>query len=107
MLRPDKVITTSVALSTKSSNNKQKASFAITDISNQDFRKFLKKFKNEPYIGYKIKQVHNEPTESYFFLIKRISKLLKGERHVRIRTNFIKYGANETIGHVNEAIKPK
>ena len=44
--------------------------FAITDITNQDFRKFIRKFNNATYIGYKSKQVHNEPTEDYFFLIK-------------------------------------
>ena len=30
---------------------------------------------------------------------------MKSERHVRIRTKFVKLGANETIGHVNEAIQ--
>ena len=65
-----KGLTTSLDISTKSSNNKQKARFAITDIANQDFRKLLKKFNNLPYIGYKSKQVHNEPSEAYLFLIK-------------------------------------
>ena len=88
MGRPGKGLTTSLALSTKSSNKKQKAGLAITGITNQDFRKLLNKFKYSPYIGYKIKQVHNEPTEYYLFLIKHITKLMKGERRVLIHTNF-------------------
>ena len=37
--------------------------FAITDITNQDFRKLLKKFNDSPYLGYKSKQVNDEPTK--------------------------------------------
>ena len=42
----DKGLTTSLSLMTKSPNKKQKAKFAITDITNQDLRKFLNKYKN-------------------------------------------------------------
>ena len=79
---PGNGMTTSMVLRTKRSNNKRKARFAITDITNQYFRKFLNKFRNSPYIGYKSKQVHNKPTEAYFFLIKNITKLMKSERGV-------------------------
>ena len=58
-----KALTTSLTLSTKSTNNKQKAMIAITEITIQDFSKLLNQFKNLPYLGYKKKQVHNEPTE--------------------------------------------
>ena len=74
---PGKGLTTFIDLSTKSPNKKQKARFSITDIPKQDFRKLLKKFENSPYLGYKSKQVHNEPTEFYFFLIKYIDKQIK------------------------------
>ena len=37
----------------------KKEKFAITDITNQDLRKFLNKFKDSPYLGYKQKQVQN------------------------------------------------
>ena len=74
---PGKGMTNFLALRTKISNKKQKAGFDITDISNQDFRKFLKRFNNSPYICYKSKQVHNEPIKSYLFLIKKITKLMK------------------------------
>ena len=77
MGRTGKGLTTSLALRPKRLNKKQKARFAITNITNQDFRKLLKKFKNSPYLGYKTKQFQNEPTESYFFLIKYITKLMK------------------------------
>ena len=59
------------------SNNKQKERISITDITKQDFRKFLKKFKKSPYLGYKSKKVHKKTTESYLFLIKHITKLTK------------------------------
>ena len=61
---PGKGLTTSLALRTKSSNKKKRARFSITSITNQDFRKLLTKFKNSPYLSYKSKQVHNEPTDA-------------------------------------------
>ena len=64
MGRSGKGVTTSLDLSTKSPNKKQKARVAITDIINQDFSKFLKEFNSSPYLVYKMKQVHNNPTES-------------------------------------------
>ena len=44
-------LTTCLDFSTKRSNKKQKAGFAINDINNQYFRKFLKKFNNSLYLG--------------------------------------------------------
>ena len=64
MVIPGKGLTDSLSISTKRPNKEQKAKFSITDITNQDFRDFLKKFGNSPYLGYKEKQVHNEPTEA-------------------------------------------
>ena len=49
----------SLYIRNKRSNKKKKARFAITDITKQDLRKFLKNFKNSPYLGYKSKQVRN------------------------------------------------
>ena len=43
---PGKGMTTYMYLRTKRTNKKQKARFSITDITNQDFRKLLNKFKN-------------------------------------------------------------
>ena len=51
MVIPGKELTASIALRTKNSNKKQKSSFNITDIINQEFRKFLNKFNNLPDIG--------------------------------------------------------
>ena len=56
---PGKSLTTSLSLSTKTPNKKQKASFSITEITNQDLGKFLKKFKRSPYLGYNSKHVDN------------------------------------------------
>ena len=75
-----KGINNSLDLSTKRSNKKQNAMFSITDINKQYFRKLLKKFDNSPSIGYKIKKVHNKPTEAYLLLIKQITKMIKCKR---------------------------
>ena len=72
------------------SKKKQKAKFANTDITNQDLRELLNKFENSPYLSYKHKQVHNEPTESSFFLIKLITKRIKINGHVQIHTKGVK-----------------
>ena len=64
MVRSGKEMTTYMTLSTKIPNMKQKARTAITAITNQYFRKLLKRFKNLSYRGYKKKLVYNEPTES-------------------------------------------
>ena len=58
--------------------------FDITDINNQDLSNFLRKSKNLPDIGYKKKQIRNEPTESYLFLIRNITKLIKIKKCVRL-----------------------
>ena len=42
---PGKGMTTSLSLGTKKTNKKQKARFSSNDITNQDFRNFLTKFK--------------------------------------------------------------
>ena len=64
MGRTGKVLTTYLYFRTKRPNKKQKERFSTTDINKQDFRKFLKKFENSTYLGYRNKQVHNETTES-------------------------------------------
>ena len=92
---PGKNLNTYMDLITNRSNNKQKASFVITDITNQDFSKFLKKFKNSPYLIYKNKQVHNEPTEFYLFLIKQISKLIKSDQHNGLYTKGVNLGVKK------------
>ena len=73
-------------------------------MTNQDFSKFIKKFNNSPYLGLKSKQVYNEPTKAYLFLIKYITKLMKIQRHIRIRTKNFKSIVNKTIRHAIETI---
>ena len=70
MLIPGNVLTSYM-------ETRKKAMFSMTYITTQDFGNLLKKFYNSPYSGYKSKQVHNEPTEDYLFLIKHISMLIK------------------------------
>ena len=72
-----KGLTNSLYIHTKRSNKKQNSRFSINDINNQDFRKFLKRFNSSPYLGLKIKQVHNIATEVYFFPVKYITKIMK------------------------------
>ena len=59
MGRTDKGLTTFLDIRNKSPNNKQKARFAIIDITKQYFRKLLNSFDNSPYLGYNIKHVPN------------------------------------------------
>ena len=51
MGRTHKWLTTSMNLRTKRLNKRQKEMFAITGITNQDFRELLKTFKNSSYLG--------------------------------------------------------
>ena len=97
-------MTISRTINTKSSNKKQKSRFEIVYITKHHFRKFLRKFSNSPHLGYKSKQVHNETNESYFFLIKHITKLIKSNRRVKICTKFVKSVVNKNIRHVNKKI---
>ena len=64
----------------------------------------IKKFNSSPFLGFKIKQVHNEPTEAYFFLIKQITKTIIIERSIWQRTKGVKLGVNKIIVHINEKI---
>ena len=64
MVRSGKEMITSVSLSTKRSNKKQKASFSITGITNQDFIKMLKNFNSLTFLSCKSKQVRDEPAEA-------------------------------------------
>ena len=71
---PGKGLTTYLYLRTKIPDKKEKARFFINDITNENFRKFLKGFINLPYLSYKSEQIRNEPNEAYFFLIGQVSK---------------------------------
>ena len=78
-----KVVTKYLALCTRRrSNNKQKASNAITEIVPQDFMKLLGEFKDLPYLGFIIKQSKSELTEDSFFLV---SHLIQYNNHVLLR----------------------
>ena len=111
MVISGKGMTASLVLRTKIPNKKQRVRISITDITNQDFRKFLKEFNNSTYLGLKNKQVHNEPTEAYFLLINHISKLVKSKNHVRLHTKGVKSDVdetkcvNKTIRHINKTIQ--
>ena len=94
---PGEGLTISISIRTKIPNRKQKARFAITEITNQGFRQFLKEFNNSPYLGYKIKQVYNEQTGAYFLLIKWTNKPIKIEMHIRLCNKGVKSGVNKKV----------
>ena len=57
------------------------------------------------------KQVHNDPTEAYFFLIKHVSEPIKIKNHIPLCTKRAKSNVdgakriNKTIEHINEKIQ--
>ena len=104
MVRLGKGMTTSINISTKRSSKKQTERFSITDITKQDFRQLLKKFGNSLCLGYKSKQVHNEPNEAYLLLIKHINKIIKSESNVRLSTKVFKSIVNEIIVNFNKTV---
>ena len=55
----------------------------------------LKKFNNSPCLGNKQKQVYNEPTEAYLFLIKHITKQIKSKMHIRLHIKGVKLGTKK------------
>ena len=59
MVISGKGVNTSLNISTKRPNKKQKLRTAVTDIANQYFIKLIKYFNNSPYLGYNKKQVYN------------------------------------------------
>ena len=64
MGRSCKGLTNYLDIRTKSPDKKQKEIFGIIDITIQYFSNLLKKISKSPYLGYRSKQVHNEPTKA-------------------------------------------
>ena len=85
------------------SNNKKKVRTANNDTFPQYFMRLLGQFKYIPYIGYRKRQVKNEPTEYYFFLVLKKTALLKNKKLVLLRNEIIKYGVVNKK-HANEVI---
>ena len=105
MGRSGKGMTVSLTLRTKiGPNKKQNLRTTIIEINTQYFRKLLKKFNNLPHIGYKNKQVQNEPTEAYFSPVKYIYKLLNSNKHFLIFTQRVKSEVSGTK-HSNKKIQ--
>ena len=91
MLITGKGVTTYLAIRIKILNKKQKSGFFINAITNQYLRDFLRRSNNSPYLGYKKKEVDNEPTEACFFQIRQFSKIIKNNRRVWLRTKGVKF----------------
>ena len=86
MVKPRKGLNTSMAISTKMPEKKQKTRTAITDITNEYFGRFFKEFNNSPYRGYYRKMVHSEQAEACFLLFNNISKPIKINKHIWLHT---------------------
>ena len=73
LVRSGEGLTTSLTIMTRSkSNNKEKSRTSNNDVVPQYFMKLLDEFKDLTHLGYRKKQVKNEPTEAYLFLVKII-----------------------------------
>ena len=84
-------LTASLFLRTRRrSKNKQKARNATTDDAFQKFVEILEEFKDVPCPGYSMKQEKKQPNESYYFLVKQVSKLLKINKQVLLHTQKFK-----------------
>ena len=66
----------------------------------------LEEFKDLLCIGYRKRQVKNEPTEVYFFLVRQTYHLHKNKKHSLLRNEIIKSGVVNNK-HVNIAIQYK
>ena len=85
--RSGRGLTTSLNIrSRRMSKNKQKARNTNICVAIQTFVEILEEFKDVYYTGYSRKKAKNQPTKSYYFLVKQISKLLKSNKQVLIRT---------------------
>ena len=66
---------TSLSIKTNVRSKKdKKARYAITNSSMKDIQNIIKEFERLPYEGYVHKRPKYEPTDSYFYLARQISK---------------------------------
>ena len=76
--RSGKGVTVSLTISTrKRSNNNKKVRTSTNDVALQKIGEILESFKDIPHPVYMRNQSKNQPTKSYSFIVKHISKVLK------------------------------
>ena len=54
----------------------KKARYTIINVSKKDFLKIIKEFEKLPYESYEKKRPKNEPTDSYFYLARQLTKCM-------------------------------
>ena len=68
---------TSLGLKTiRRSKKNKKARYAINNVSLKDISKIIKEFEKFPYEGYVQKRSRHEPTDTYFYLSRHLSKCM-------------------------------
>ena len=54
----------------------KKASYSIRNVSKKDLSKIIREFEKLPYESYDKKRPKHEPTDSYFYLARKIAKFM-------------------------------
>ena len=68
---------TSLGLKVKAKPHKyKKAMYIIGNFSKKDLSKIIREFETLPYESYEKKRPRHEPTESYFYLARQLSKCM-------------------------------
>ena len=67
----------SLGLKAKARTKKyKKARYAIGNVSKKDLLKIIREFEKLPYESYEKKRPMNEPTDSYFYLVRQLVKCM-------------------------------
>ena len=75
--RSGKGLITSLGLKTKVRPHKcKKERYVIINVSKKDLSNIIREFEKLPYEGYDNKRPKHEPTDSYFYLARQISKCM-------------------------------
>ena len=67
---------TSIGLKTIKGQREKKAGYVITNINMKDISNIIREFEKLPYKGYVRNITKHEPTDSYFYLARQISKCI-------------------------------
>ena len=77
LVRSGKGLITSLGLKTKARSQKySKASYAIGNVSENDFSRIIKDFDKIEKLPYENKRPKHEPTDSYFHLVRQLAKCM-------------------------------
>ena len=61
----------------------KKARYAIGNVSKKDLSKIIREFEKSPYDIYDKKRPKHEPTDSYFYLARQLTKcMMRADAHL-------------------------